>query len=507
MDYLLNFSVILFVLWLFYKLLLENTSWHHFKRSYLLSAVIVAASIPLIVVKTITIPAVTIDPQLMTNYNWDEAAAVSEAITLDITFWLSVIYAFGVLVMSWRFLRNLNRLRIKPADDLESYQTYTLVLRNIVTIPHSFLSRIYVDHNEYRSGNIPNVVLEHEKAHLDQRHSWDVLFIELLIIALWFNPLVYLLKFSLKLNHEFLADQSVLRTGQNARDYQRMLLAFAASDSYKTIANTFNFPIIKKRFTIMNTKTSSTSLLLRSLAIIPVIALLVVSCGKEEVEIEEPETFEIIEVVEDSSSQEKVIFIDPAIENGEVMVNKLLYRYSLKNGNVEFTNSKGKVVDLVGQGYDIIETEIEIIEVLEEVTPEDILEYNRLAKKHKDYIDKNKRIMVWSNETQRMKTIWNSMNQEQKSSSEPWPFTGTFYEVDYKDGQIPPPPPPAPAILTVDKELKFIKINDYFKSYSKKGPNNEYYDRKGKLIDTKGKTVQEVDASEVPPPPPPAKKK
>ncbi len=254
MNYLLNFSVILLVLWAFYKLVLENTSWHLLKRAFLVSTPLLAAIIPMIVVRRIIVPATVTDQPVFPHLPWSGEEIIDAGFQLDWTVVLGSVYFLGVVVMSIRFFKNLYELRVKASDKLDKYDNYTLILRKAVSVPHSFFNKIYVSITEYKSGAIPLVVLEHEKAHLDQRHSWDILWIELWIIALWFNPLVYLLKFSIKLNHEFLADESVLSTGHDARDYQRTLLAFASSSQTRTIANTFNFPIIKKRFTIMNTK-------------------------------------------------------------------------------------------------------------------------------------------------------------------------------------------------------------------------------------------------------------
>jgi predicted aspartyl protease len=51
MSHLILSSLCLLAFWLFYKLALENISWHNFKRFYLLSVLVISAVIPLLVVK------------------------------------------------------------------------------------------------------------------------------------------------------------------------------------------------------------------------------------------------------------------------------------------------------------------------------------------------------------------------------------------------------------------------------------------------------------------------
>ncbi|QJP34189.1 M56 family metallopeptidase [Nonlabens sp. Ci31] len=287
-HFLINSTACLFALWLFYKIALENTSWHLFKRYYLIGSIILSITIPFIVVETLVIPVQEFP--FTNSYSNNSGISIAQEIIQEPEFtvnwfyvWL-LIYCIGFSVMLWRFVKNMYSFRILKDDQLSSYKTYELVLRNSFTIPHSFLKRIFLSKEEYESNQIPLVVLEHEKAHLDQKHSLDILFIELLIVLLWFNPLLYIIRYSIKLNHEFLADQTVLNQGVSTSDYQQTLLDHATTNYQQAMANTFTFPIIKKRFHIMKTHTSNTSLVFRSLALIPVIALLVISCGKEKTE-------------------------------------------------------------------------------------------------------------------------------------------------------------------------------------------------------------------------------
>ena len=293
-HFLINSSVCLFVLWLAYKLLLENSSWHELKRWYLLGALILSLSIPFVVVETVVIPVQEVP--VVNTYSSTNEVFVAQEIVSEPEFtvnwfyiWMTV-YSIGVIIMVLRFTKNLNAFRIKKEDQVSSYKAYQLILRNQFTIPHSFIKRIFVSREDYETNQVPEVILEHEKAHLDQKHSFDILFIELLLIVFWFNPLLYVIKYSIKLNHEFLADQTILNQGVSASVYQKLILKQATTGYQKTLANTFTFPIIKKRFQIMKTNSSKTSLLLRSLVIVPIIAVLIVSCGKEEKKYEEPKS-------------------------------------------------------------------------------------------------------------------------------------------------------------------------------------------------------------------------
>ena len=133
----------------------------------------------------------------------------------------------------------------------------------------------------------------HEEAHAVQKHSLDVLFIEVLQIIFWFNPLIYLTKHSIKLNHEFLADDAVLNHGVSTSDYGKILLDYS-QPNFKNkslpmsigMASSINYSSIKKRFTVMKKNTSKKSVWLRSLFFLPLVAALIYGfSNKETVEV------------------------------------------------------------------------------------------------------------------------------------------------------------------------------------------------------------------------------
>jgi bla regulator protein BlaR1 len=501
-HFLINSSVCLFVLWLAYKLLLENTSWHGFKRFYLIGALILSMLIPFIVVETIVIPMEEIPFINDAQLPFMESAMEKSGVTFR---WLYIgwsLYVIGAFIMLWRFGKNLYSFRIQQEDEISSYAAYQLILRNSFTIPHSFLTRIFISKKDQESNKIPRVVLEHEKAHLDQKHSLDVLFIEFLLIAFWFNPLLYIIRYSIKLNHEFLADRAVLSQGISTNAYQETLLEQATTSYQQAMANTFTFPIIKKRFHIMKTHTSNTSLVFRSLALIPVIALLVISCGKEETEFQEVELPVEFKIIEETPSNRKIIAVDPSDPEGNITINGAPHVYKINGEQIKIYNEQGELQDFESQGYEVIKAEeiIEVVEVLENLTSKDIKEYNFLAKRHQEFIKEKGHVVLFNEDTKRMQIIFNSMNEKQRAENEPWPYIN--WENDIRAGQIPPPPPPAPAAPS--KDFGYIKVDGKIHYYTVKGGDQAFYDRWGSKIDLKGKTVEYIKQEDLPPPPPPA---
>ena len=271
--YLLNSAACLAILLFFYKLLLENETMHQFKRCYLLGSVFIAFVIPFITFTTY----IEVSPDSLQQFS-GSSILISETETASSFNWSLIlwgIYGIGVLIFSIKFSANLIKLiiRIRQNPKLKNKNYINVLLRDKLA-PHTFFNYLFFNKEEFINKQIPPEVIMHEEAHARQLHSLDILLIEILQIVFWFNPLIYLGKKAIKLNHEFLADQAVIKNGIGASNYQKTLLAYSSNAQPSKLANAFNYSSIKKRFTVMNTHTSRTSFWVRSLLLLPLVALL-----------------------------------------------------------------------------------------------------------------------------------------------------------------------------------------------------------------------------------------
>jgi bla regulator protein BlaR1 len=274
------------VFMLFYKLVLEQLSIHHFKRYYLILAIIASILIPFITFYNyidVAIPASHIMP---TTVNTTEQFIISETTvesTNHLPYILWSIYGLGVLFFSIKFILNISVLakQIKKNEHIIN-KPFVTVLLDYKTIPHTFFNYIFFYKIDYKSQQIPEAVILHEQTHSKEKHSLDICFIELLQIVFWINPLLYLIKKDIRLNHEFLADASVLKKGVSTKTYQYTLLDYTMRLPKNSLANAINYPTLKKRFKIMKTQSSKTSVLMRTIFIAPILALLVFSFSKTE---------------------------------------------------------------------------------------------------------------------------------------------------------------------------------------------------------------------------------
>jgi hypothetical protein len=261
----------------FYKLLLERESMHQLKRWYLLGGLVLGALIPLVTFTTY----ITADADAATVII-SSAEGTSTATgfwsTLDYASLIWTIYWLGFAVFATRFVWNLGKLlRRIWAHPKQSQRPLFYVLLARPVQPHTFFKYIFVNSKRFAQRAIPKEVLLHEQAHAQQLHSADVLLAEALQVVFWFNPLVYLLKHSILLNHEFLADEAVLNTGVPKSQYQNTLLAYLNPRTCPDLASAINYSSIKKRFTLMKNSSPKRVQWAKSLLLLPLLAILLYS--------------------------------------------------------------------------------------------------------------------------------------------------------------------------------------------------------------------------------------
>ena len=174
-------------------------------------------------------------------------------------------------------------------------------------LPFSFLRSVFVNPEVFRKSELQQV-LRHERTHIRQRHTWDLLFTEVVRVLQWFNPVIYLYARELSSVHEYLADEAVLSCGTSRRDYLELLYKQLCVGKFVPVGNSFRHLLTKKRILMMNQPVKRRVSAWWLLALVPIIAgLLLVNCH--------PKT----EEAADELVGEEVTIDEPVCENPDVM--------------------------------------------------------------------------------------------------------------------------------------------------------------------------------------------
>ena len=185
-----------------------------------------------------------------------------------------IVYSVVTCVLLLRFLWQLFSIILLKNNRQTAYiyDTEVYVLTNDEG-PFSFFNWIFINPERHKSDEIEEIMM-HELTHCQQLHSIDIIFAELFCVVFWFNPFVWLLKREVRLNIEYLADNSVLANGKDNKEYQYHLLGLTYRKNVATITNNFNVLPIKKRIKMMNKKETKGILKAKYMLYIPLVAML-----------------------------------------------------------------------------------------------------------------------------------------------------------------------------------------------------------------------------------------
>lgn len=318
--YLVTSTLCLTLLLLVYYFYLEEEKMHKFNRVYLLFSLVFSLTIPLIPVGIFdNLPGWGIsDPSFLFESVQDNSAAgtvntaysqgeISGSITTGMMFKaIFIFYGLAVLMLLARLISNIDSIlfRVKRHTTI-LHGNAVIVLLKEKTIPFSFLDYIFLNEQDYCEGRIKKEVLIHEHTHVRQKHTFDIIFIELLKSLFWFNPVLYFYKRAIQLNHEFLADQAVVSGSGHISGYQSMLLQASLFKAQNILTSNLNFSMTKKRLLMMTRKTSRVRTILKQLSILPLLtgAALLFGCQVTTTETEENDLEEFqtvnLEVIEE----------------------------------------------------------------------------------------------------------------------------------------------------------------------------------------------------------------
>jgi TonB family protein len=264
-------AVLIVVFYMFYRLLLSKETFHRVNRMVLLSTALLSFILPLCVITTHQTVVLDAVPMVSVGNVQMEVAPDEQPALWQYV--VPLLYIIGVvatlshtLLSVWRVLMLVRRSeRIPQADGT------TLCVVPDEVPPFSFCSFIVMNRNDYNTGD--SAILAHERGHIRQHHSCDVLLVDLLTALQWFNPAMWMLRADLRAIHEYEADGAVLSQGINARQYQYLLITKAVSIGGYSIANGISHSTLKNRITMMLHKKSPRSSFMKLLALVPIVGI------------------------------------------------------------------------------------------------------------------------------------------------------------------------------------------------------------------------------------------
>jgi beta-lactamase regulating signal transducer with metallopeptidase domain len=278
--YLLKVSVVTMLLYLCYILFFSKDTFYLRNRIFLIGLLLLSIIIPLMNVFNIFATESSIENTnsiksiILSGTSLE--AIVSEKITsFDLNSILIWIYFLVTGLFLLRIISSVAQtLMIIRKGTIQNTKFPKIIFSEMKHPPFSFFPYVVIPRKTYESSDYLEI-LEHETAHIKQGHTFDLLFSELFIAFLWFNPFMWLIKRSIVLNHEYLADNFSLKSSCNVKEYQYKLLNIPTSLMNVPLAHNFS-SLIKNRIVMINKKPTRNYAALKSIIILPIVAILFV---------------------------------------------------------------------------------------------------------------------------------------------------------------------------------------------------------------------------------------
>lgn len=287
--YLLKVNVAFVLFYAFYRLFFYKDTFFKLRRAILLAFFGLALFYPLLNIQDWVRQQEPIaDVIYMYSAMLPEATAKADAAaSVDWYGWLlgslGFIYWGIVAFLCGRFLVQLSSILwlAHTSERVVIHKTPVYALRKAAG-PFSFFRMVFL-HPESHSDKETDEILTHECTHVSQWHSIDVILSEMMCMACWFNPFVWLLKREVRHNLEYLADNTVIQSGYDSKSYQYHLLGLAHHQSVTTLYNSFNVLHLKNRIMMMNKKRSPGIVRTKYLIFIPLVGILMLLSNIEAV--------------------------------------------------------------------------------------------------------------------------------------------------------------------------------------------------------------------------------
>ena len=264
-------------------------------------------------------------------------AAARAGLFADIP-WAVLMLVSGITVAMILFVFKLHRInRLKRNGLIQHFSDYTKVVVSNSTMAFSFFRNIFI--GDRIRQDLHGQIIAHEKVHIQQRHSLDLLFFELMRIFNWFNPLVYVYQNRISELHEFIADSRIPGEARK-QQYELLLCSVFETHDISFINQFFQSSLIKKRIVMLKKSPSPGIWKFKYLLLVPAIALMLCynSCREESFEYSD-NTMQVKDVENLSAQEERELFAQLV----SLSENNRQWNFTVSDGNtsVHFSAAEG----------------------------------------------------------------------------------------------------------------------------------------------------------------------
>lgn len=238
------------VTFLYYQLSLKDRTFHHYNRFYLLIAMFISLLLPLIKIEDFTIEVSSNIYRLIDQVQHFNTIKNSD---YDDIYFRIIFSALGLVSFYFlgRFVYGIFRIRqLKSSFPKETFDGINFYRTDLSEAPFSYFKNLFWKNSIMLNSDIGKQILKHEMVHIEQNHSFDKIFIEIITSVFWFNPFFHIIKKEISLIHEYLADKKAVKQS-DTQAFAQMLLASHFSGNPLPATSPFLSSNLKKRLKML----------------------------------------------------------------------------------------------------------------------------------------------------------------------------------------------------------------------------------------------------------------
>jgi len=257
--YLLKVIICSAVLYGYYWFFLRNKVFHAYNRFYLLAIIVLSVGLPLIKFNIFHEAAnkTNVVKMLQVVRTGDEymdeiiigAPTKSHLSFVDLLPFLYALISSVFLIMIAQMLVSIFIL-LKTNEKINVENVHFINTNAARGTPFSFFKYIFWNNQIDINSPCGNRIFKHEIAHVQERHSWDKMFINIILIIFWSNPVFWLIRKELSMIHEFIADKQAVEDGDTTA-FAAMILQATYPQKNFYITNNFFYSPIKRRLMML----------------------------------------------------------------------------------------------------------------------------------------------------------------------------------------------------------------------------------------------------------------
>ncbi|MBB3188360.1 M56 family metallopeptidase [Microbacter margulisiae] len=276
-DYLLKSSLWIMIFYLVHHFFLQKESFHGFNRAFLLAGIVASIVMPFVTVHYTALngnrPLIqtggvyaTIIGQQADPVSWKAIALIS----------IVILYITASAVLIIRVMLHLVKIVREILKNKRLPSAQKIIYTDLKNAPFSFGQYIFMP-KDIESELEQKLIIRHESAHIRQLHYLDLWLSRVMCIIQFYNPFMWLYAKAIQVNCEFIADRKAIEGTEYKQEYIHILLKHSIGEAMYSVALHFSYPLTLKRITTMKQKKSKRLSIAKSLMVVPMAGLILVS--------------------------------------------------------------------------------------------------------------------------------------------------------------------------------------------------------------------------------------